>query len=458
MEKFEKFINNVKEKINKKALGVTIFMVFAAISIFAMEMTNNFKRQKQQMQDEYNKAMYEMVGYINNIENELTKLEVTSTPKMMTTTLASIWKNSNLAKENLDSLPASENSMANASKYLSQLSDYAYMLLKQTVSQEELTDEEYDSVSDLSENAKELSDVMQDIYDDLNKGRIKWDELEKESNEELGEVTTVSNISKIGKTFQEYEGLIYDGAFSDHLLNQVPKSLSENEVSIEDARRKIEEIFTLEQIEYINDTGESNGLIDLYNFEVKLKDNENIRNISMTKKDAKLYLMLSDRKVEQDSISMEEAKQIGKDFLSKLGIDNMKDTYYLKTENMAIINYAALQGDIILYPDLIKVKVALDNGEVCSVEAQGYIFNHIKRDNINAKITLKEAKSKLNSNIEVISEDLAIIPTESKNEILTYEFKGKVNKKEFLIYINANTGEEERVLLILETEGGTLTM
>ncbi len=458
MEKFEKFINNIKEKINKKALGVAIFMVFAAISIFAMEMTNNFKRQKQQMQDEYNKAMYEMVGYINNVENELTKLEVTSTPKMMITTLASIWKNSNLAKENLDSLPASENSMENASKYLSQLSDYAYMLLKQTVSQEELTDEEYDSIVNLSENAKELSDVMQDIYDDLNKGRIKWDELEKESNEELGEVTTVSNIAKIGKTFQEYEGLIYDGAFSDHLLNQVPKSLIGNEVSIEDARSKIEEIFSLEQIEYINDTGESNGLIDLYNFEVKLKDNENIRNISITKKDAKLYLMLSDRKVEQDNISMEEAKQIGKDFLSKLGIDNMKDTYYLKTENMAIINYAALQGDVILYPDLVKVKVALDNGEVCSVEAQGYIFNHINRDNVNPKITLKEAKSKLNSNIEVISEDLAIIPTESKNEILTYEFKGKVNKKEFLIYINANTGEEERVLLILETEGGILTM
>ncbi len=461
IEKFEIKINNLKKKINKKALAVVIFMVFTAICIFSVEMTNNFKRAKQSEQDVYNKAMYEMVGYVNNVENELAKLEITSTPKMMTTTLASIWKNSNLAKENLETLPSSQNSMSNASKYLSQLSDYCYSLLKQTVAEEKLTDEQFESIDSLYESSKELASVMQDIYDDLNKGRIKWNELEKVSNEEFQEdevVTTTANISKIGKTFQEYEGLIYDGAFSDHLLNQTPKFLTGEEVSVDTAKKKVEEIFKNEEIEYISDLGDSSGLIDLYNFEVKLKNKENIKNISITKKDARLYLMVSDRKVESENISMDEAKKKGLDFLNSLGIYDVKDTYYLKTENMAIINYAGTQDGVILYPDLIKVKVALDDGEICSVESQGYIFNHTNRSDIKPTISVQTAKKVLNNNIEVISEDIAIIPTESKNEILTYEFKGKMNKKEFLIYINAKTGEEERVLLILETEGGILTM
>ncbi len=113
---------------------------------------------------------------------------------------------------------------------------------------------------------------------------------------------------------------------------------------------------------------------------------------------------------------------------------------------------------VILYPDLVKVKIALDDGQVCSVETQGYIFNHTTRENLSAKYSVQDAKQILNKNIEVISEDLAVIPTDSKTEILCYEFKGRIDDKDFVIYINANTLQEEKVLLIIDTPGGTLTM
>lgn len=461
IEKFEKKVNELKQKINKKALGVGVFMVFGALSIFGVEMTNNFKRQKQASEDEYNRAMYEMVGYISNVESELAKLQITNTPKMTSTTLASIWKQSNLAKENLEELPSTQNSMSKASKYLSQVSDYSYSLLKKTTQNEKLNDEEYATIAKLYKSSQELGSIMNAIYDDLNDGRIKWDELKKVSDEKLSqseEVTTVSNIQKIGKNFQEYEGLIYDGAFSDHLLNMEPKSLSNNEVTKDQAKENIIKIFKEENIETLEELEDSNGTIDLYNFKLKLKNESDVKNISMTKKDGKLYLMISDRKVEEEKISMEEAENKGLEFLKKIGIENVKENYYLKTENFAIINYAAMQNDVVLYPDLIKVKVALDTGEICSVEAQGYIFNHIKRNDITPRISIEKARNSINKNLNILSEGIAIIPTESKSEILTYEFKGKIDEREFLIYVNAKTGEEEKILLILKTEGGILTM
>lgn len=461
IEKFEKKVNELKQKINKKALGVGVFMVFGALSIFGVEMTNNFKRQKQASEDEYNRAMYEMVGYISNVESELAKLQITNTPKMTSTTLASIWKQSNLAKENLEELPSTQNSMSKASKYLSQVSDYSYSLLKKTTQNEKLNDEEYATIAKLYKSSQDLGSIMTDIYNDLNDGRIRWDELKKVSDEKLSqseEVTTVSNIQKIGKNFQEYEGLIYDGAFSDHLLNMQPKSLSNNEVTKDQAKENIIRIFKEENIETLEKLEDSSGTIDLYNFKLKLKNESDVKNISMTKKDGKLYLMISDRKVEEEKISMEEAENKGLEFLKKIGIENVKENYYLKTENFAIINYAAMQNDVVLYPDLIKVKVALDTGEICSVEAQGYIFNHIKRNDITPRISIEKARNSINKNLNILSEGIAIIPTESKSEILTYEFKGKIDEREFLIYVNAKTGEEEKILLILKTEGGTLTM
>jgi len=59
--------------------------------------------------------------------------------------------------------------------------------------------------------------------------------------------------------------------------------------------------------------------------------------------------------------------------------------------------------------------------------------------------------------LEITSENLAIIPTEWKTEILCYEFKGKIDDTDFLVYINAETGREENILVIIDTPNGILT-
>lgn len=458
IEKIEIKLNKLKKKVNKKVLNVAIFMTFGALIIFSLEMTNNFKRQKNLVQDEYNKSMYLAVSYINNVEVDLAKLLVTSTPKMSAVTLADIWKQANLAKECLEQIPVGQNSMANASKYLTQVSDFSYTLMKQNISDIKLTEEEYEKLKHIYEDSSKLSSNMSDIYDDLNAGRIKWDELEKIGNEKLPDNDISNSISEVGKTFQNYEGLIYDGAFSDHLLSSEPKFLSQKEISEDDAKKYIEEvILNDEKIEKIEFKGESNGKIELYNFDVTL-DSKQKRTISITKNDCKLYLMIGDKKVKEQNISVDEAKKRGMEFLNKLGIDNMIETYYQKTENMIVINYAATQAGVILYPDLIKVKISLDDGKVYGVEAAGYIFNHTTRNNLKPSISQEKAKSILNSSLEIISSDMALIPTESNSEILTYEFKGKIDNREFLIYINADNAREEKVLLVIDNKNGVLTM
>ena len=152
----------------------------------------------------------------------------------------------------------------------------------------------------------------------------------------------------------------------------------------------------------------------------------------------------------------------------QLGEDKMCDIctehprYYewfnnLKEGGIVTINYAYEQNGVTIYPDLIKVKVALDNGEILGVETSGYLNNHTERTFTKAKISIEEAKSKLNKSLEITSEGMAIIPTEWKTEILCYEFKGKIDDTDFLVYTNVETGREENILVIIDTPNGILT-
>lgn len=135
----------------------------------------------------------------------------------------------------------------------------------------------------------------------------------------------------------------------------------------------------------------------------------------------------------------------------------MKPTYYLKQNGALTINYAYTQDNVTIYSDLIKLKIALDDGEVLGMETTGYLNNHTQRTIETPSISLEKAKASLNKKLSITSEDLAIIPTEWNTEIFCYEFKGRVDDTDFLVYVNAQTGKEENILVIIDTPDGILT-
>ena len=180
-------------------------------------------------------------------------------------------------------------------------------------------------------------------------------------------------------------------------------------------------------------------------------------NISITEKGGHVLLMNYNRNVEAETISQDRANELGINFLKSKGIENMKETYFLKQDGIITINYAYTQNDVVIYPDLIKLKIALDNGEIMGIETKGYLNSHEERNIGEVKISKETAKETLNKNLEIKSENLAIIPTEWKTEVLCWEFKGTVDDTDFLVYINAETGKEEDILVIVDTPNGTLT-
>jgi spore germination protein len=167
--------------------------------------------------------------------------------------------------------------------------------------------------------------------------------------------------------------------------------------------------------------------------------------------------MTNSRKTGDTKLGYDEALKKALAFLRDKGMSNMKESYYAINDNICLINFAYSQDGIICYPDLVKVGVALDNGEIVRYDAAGYIMNHHSR-NLSAKLTAQQAQKSVSSNLKVQQCRIALIPTASKSEKLTYEFLCTgMDNEEILVYINAETGLEQDILILQKSDNGVLT-
>ena len=453
-----------KNRLKDRHMLTIIVTLIAVIAILAMVIYRKQTQYRQASENSYNQAFYELVDYVQNVENYLGKSLISTSPEHGAETLTNVWKEANLAQTYLSQLPISSNELENTSKFLNQVSDYSYSLSRKNINNESLSQEDLDNLKELHEYSVNLENVLNQLSNDINSGRIKWGELTKKGSSVFAR--QVSNISKdsfgnIEQEFHEYAGLIYDGAFSEHITKSEKVGLTGEDIDEETAKNIAMDFVGRDLIKEINPNGlAENADIPTYDFNIKLnkEDDNNLLNISITKKGGHVLFSNFNRDIEVENIDDETAIKMGLDFLESKGFNNMKQTYYLKEEGIMTVNYAYVQNDVVMYPDLIKVKIALDNGDILGIETQGYLNSHMERELPEIKVSKEEAKEKLNKNLEIKSEGLAMIPTEYKTEILCWEFKGNVDGTDFLVYINVENGKEEDILTIVNTPNGTLTM
>ena len=450
-----------KNRLKKGHMLSVICVLLIMVAVLGLILYKKQTEYKQATENNYNMAFYELVDYVQNVETYLAKSLISSTPEHGAETLTHLWREANLAQTYLGRLPIESQELENTEKFLNQVSDYSYTLSRKNIYNDKLSEEDLKNLKDLHGYSVDLSNTLNQLSEDLNSGRLQWGELTKKGTVAFAQqVDNISqeSFSNLEENFHEYSGLIYDGAFSEHLTNTEKKGLTGNDIDEGNAKHIAEEFIGKDNIREIYNLGYSeNAIIPAYDFSVEKNDEQTI-NISVSQKGGHIVAMNSNRDVNTEILTQEEANKKAKEFLDSKGFANMEETYYLKQEGIVTINYAYSQNDVIMYPDLIKVKVALDNGEVLGIETTGYLNNHTERNIGNAKITMEEAKKNLNKDLEIKSQGLAIIPTEWQTEILCYEFKGTVDNREFLVYINAENAREEDILIITNTPNGTLTM
>lgn len=452
--------------MSKKRIVYTIAVAFIVVfsTTFAILMTLERTDYKNYLQGEYSKSMYQLIDSVKNIKTDLSKSAVIGSKEQGLVAFGSISKYADIANDKIHSLPIPQEDLDGTSKFLTQVSDFAYSLVRASSQGKALSDKDYENIESLKNEADYLLIQLNEVQQDINEGRVKWGEIRKKVSlglNKANENLVSGKFKSIQTQVVQYPALIYDGPFSENILEVKPRILGMNEITEAEAKNVVKNLLGVSRVQTVTRREDGKTRIPSYSFNVSLNGREEGEGVvcEISKNGGKVVYLIDNRGVNEAKIDVKKAAAIGSDYLGKLGYKNMQPTYTVRYDNTATISYVYHEKDIAIYPDQIKLKIALDNGDIIGIESQQYLISHNEGRNIpKPKISKDKAREKVSKNLKITSTNLAIIPTEDNKEVLCYEFVGKHRDEDFIVYINADTGYEQKILQIIKTPDGELTI
>lgn len=458
-KKFTKYIREVKNLENQVSrrgkIRVRLYASVLILVLFSAFVINAQKASElsRQLNADAERSLSTLEACMSSINTNLTKGLYANTTPMLSSMAISLTRDAASAKNSLSALPLSDTQLDNMLKFLSQVGAFVSTLDRKLSLGEPITSEERNQLKQLIDVSQKLLSELDTITQGVEDGSVSFKQagstLQKSADQS---VQIGSAFGDAEQTITDYPTLIYDGPFSDHILNQSPKTLEgKSDISKEKALEIASDFIGIDKSTLRFDS-ETNGVIETYNFFV-----DSI-NISVCKKGGAVLYLLGSSSAGESVISPEQAVENAKNFLSAKGYKNMKESYYSTQDGICTVNFAYENEGVICYPDLIKLSVSLETGNIISFDARGYIMNHTDRPPVQSKISADEAKMSVSDYLTVMSSRLAVIPTDYKTEKTAYEFHCKTpDEQEVLVYIDVLTAKEDDILLLLYSDGGILT-
>ena len=429
--------------------SIAIVAVLAGFAIMNMNMAATYKAQ---LENNYQQSLNELSETMDSIETNLTKSVYSNSDKMLFEISSDLYSQCNEAKDALSRLPVGQMNLSSTYKFISQAGDYATYIAQKAASGEKISDEEHKNLSTLLNYANQLNDSIASMVSVCNNGgRITASNVKNKNNVSINSLT--NDMTTAEKAFKDYPTLLYDGPFADAVLNRESKMLKNAESYSKDDAIDVAAYAMGCAVDQVSFASEEDGNMPCYVFTYGQKT------IGITKKGGYVAYMLYGGKITKSTITEKNAVNIAKNYLDKLGFDDMSETYYMTENNICIVNMAYTKGNVVYYSDLIKVGVSLNDGKVVSMEAEGYLTNHRDREAFKAEKKADELQKNISPYLNVLNVKNCVIPKDNGTESMCYEFhcESTETNEEVLIYVNAKTGAEEDILLLLYSDGGTLT-
>lgn len=437
----------------RNAVRLISFCVAAVLvaAVFAVKARQDLKRYRLEVQNNYSRSLDGLNSSINNISLILEKAEYVTTAKQLSQMSAQLLTEAENAKNALAELPSGDN-LDIINRFLSQVGNYAMAVSKSLVSGEEPSGDYAQNIAVLKNTAQKISEAVGNssiAYDNPS----EWaDDLDNKLEEAVDRDSLAVALDTLEDSLSDYPTLVYDGPYSDHILEKEPLMLKNAAAVTEDeALKKAAETAECEA-DKLSFDGTAEGKIPAYRF-----SGENI-SVTVSRSGGYAVYMRKSREIGDYVLEHAQAVEKAKRYLERIGMGGFTETYFFTDEGVCVINFAYLDGKTVCYTDLVKVGVAMDTGEIMLYEASGYLTNHTDRTFETAAVSAEEAAKTVSDRLKIRETSLALIPTKGGGEKRCYEFVCLTEDgREILVYINAVTKEEEDILILLKSDGGTLT-
>ncbi len=444
---------------NKVNIGLVIALcvvsgLFIISSILWLTNMSKINDMGLTIENVYERNFYDLVDNVSNTEVKMSKVLASSYDSYSRKLLGEISKNTNSASYNLSNLPISLNGIDETKKFINQVSGYTSTLCDKLDRGISLTSAEFDTLSEIYDSIVVLKNNLNEFNE---KYITQGFNIFVNGNLLDGDYNNFTlKIQGIKSSDVEYPTMIYDGPFADSQYNKEIKGLSGNLVSVDYAKQVIKDLYQVQDaaIEYKTETS---GKIDTFDFQVELSDNLNVY-VQVAKTAGKILTISGYGDKQTKNISIKDAISKAKQIINKQTGETFDCVWSDVVANDAYLNFAPVVNKVVLYPDLIKVKVDLDSGEMIGYSATSFYTNHTQRSLENALFEKSEADKKIPQGFSVEMSRLCLAPLDYGEEKLCYEYKCLKNDETYYVYINAINGTTENILRVVQTNDGSKLM
>lgn len=417
------------------------------------------KNQGTQLEYTYLRALNDLSDTVSGLRFTLQKAAYVNTPTLVNAVCAKVLEESGTAKSAMAVLPLSQEKSQTISRFLSQAGDFALSLSRKSAAGEALSQEDRDNLRTLETYASSLLEALVQAQAQIQTEGMSLG-VTRDAMNNTAPFDALppldDQFDAVAQTFSQFPSLLYDGPFSDHIAQQEPHFLQGlAQISQEQAAKEAAGFLGCPP-EEVNFAWEGGNQIKVFTFTREQSS------ISLTKQGGKVQYFKKETASSTENLSTAEALQKARALLDTAGYASLKESYYVKSDNLCTFHfsYESQEGmEVLCYPDLVKVTVELEQGEIVELDATGYLMNHQPRSFVPPALSKEDCAKNLSPALTVISSRLALIPSPGKNEVLCYEFSCTAQDgTKLLVYLNASTGLEEQLYLLQQNETGTLVI
>lgn len=443
-----KFFESKRHVILYSCLSVALLAaVFLGIS-FGLRA----QASAQALEDVYTQRILETQEQLQAIALKLEKVPVSTDNKVLCELLTGISKQADGVVTNLSALPLSHVAMSDTVKFCNQLSEFTLGLALSLAGGAKLSQEQYKQLADLQSQCTLLLGQFVLSREAMLESSLKLAASDKVYFQEAqAEERPLEQVADKDNGM-EYPTMIYDGAFSDARHYGTPKALGTESINQAQAQELAIQFLGAERVKEAVSSAETQGNLAAYGVALTLTDGTQLT-AEVTKVGGKLLWIVPEHASFAQKLSLEECTQAGLKFLREHGYGAMEANHHQVYDGLAVINFVAVQDGVLLYPDLVKLQLRMDTGEVVGLEANNYLMNHTQREGLTPGLTADQALANLSENLTLEASRLCLIPFRD-TERLCYEATGTFADNRYLIYLDAATGEEVQVMMVLNTPDG----
>lgn len=399
----------------------------------------------------HTESMYELNSIVDNLDTNLAKARVANTRNEQVKLLSNVAIESEMAETLLERLPVDTQFTQNVTSFVNKMGDSAQSMLYSVASGKKLTDSQIATIEHMYKTNLQLKQSINELT-----ANCTGKEMLKAMRGKKDNLMLVS-FGEMENNVVETPKEIHDGPFAENIKKVSAKNLAGlEEITCAQAEKLAAKYFESYNISDVKCTGEVTAeSLTCYNVTMQTKDGE--MSAQLSKQGGKVVEFNSYKDCNDKNFSVERCVDIAQDFLKALGFKNMKAVWTSENGTTCNLNFAYEQNGVVIYPDMVKVKVCEERGIVTGMEGLAYVLNHTQRELGSAKISKSDAKAVLNGGFVAEGSRLCLIPVDG-GEVLCYEFYGTYGGNDYYIYVDAATGNEVEVFTVIGTAQGKALM